>query len=197
MPCDYKNERNKRADSINSRGITMSLAPCTCCYHKTLPCKLLNGSKKCGECRRANVTCDIDPPTDAQWDRMKTAENAIKEELQKAREDQREAFARQREALARQTRLERQQEVLKDRIAEMWRRDLNSLEELEEIERFEAAVRERVNTNAHAAPVPDPFDFPANEDYLDPGKLASLAAFAVGPADPGSGGETPQVSQNS
>ena len=65
MPCDYKNKQNKRANSINSQGIMMSLAPYTRCYHKTLPCKLLNGSKKCGECRRANVTCDIDPPTNA------------------------------------------------------------------------------------------------------------------------------------
>ena len=79
----------------------------------------------------------------------------------------------------------------------MLRRDIDSLKELKEIERLEAAAWDEAIQNAHVAPVPDPFDFLANEDYLDPGRLASLAAFAVSPADPGSGGETPQVSQNS
>ena len=75
--------------------------------------------------------------------------------------------------------------------------DIDSLKELKEIKRLEAAAWEEATWNAHVAPVPDPFDFLANEDYLDPGRLASLAAFAVGPADLGSGGETLQVLQNS
>jgi hypothetical protein len=40
------------------------------------------------------------------------------------------------------------------------------------------------------APVPDPFDFNANKDYLNLGRLAFLAAFAVGPANLGSRGKT-------
>ena len=75
--------------------------------------------------------------------------------------------------------------------------DIDSLKELKEIKRLEAAAWDKAIQNAHVAPVPDPFDFLANEDYLDPWRLASLAAFAVGPADLGSRGETPQVLQNS
>jgi hypothetical protein len=79
----------------------------------------------------------------------------------------------------------------------MWQRDLNSLKELKEIKRFEAAAQEEASRNAHVAPVSNPFDFLANKDYLDLGRLASLAAFAVGLANLGSRGETLQVLQNS
>jgi len=168
----------------------MSSLPCARCFKKHLECLILKGARRCGECHRSNVACEIAPPSEQQWDRIKERENRLKTET---------AAATQAalDSMAKLLRLQKEQSVFNDRVAEMLRRDVDSLEELEEIERLEAAAREEATRNAHVAPVPDPFDFLANEDYLDPGRLASLAAFAVGPADPGSGGETPQVSQNS
>ncbi len=72
----------------------------------------------------------------------------------------------------------------------MLQRDVNSLDKLDEIKRLKAAAQEEATQNAYIAPVPNPFDFPANEDYLDLERLASLAAFAIGLADLGSRGKT-------
>jgi len=175
----------------------MSSFPCARCFKKNLECLILKGARRCGECHRSNVACEIDPPTEQQWDRIKERENRLKTETAEATQAIIDSIAQQRAYCAKLLRLQKEQSVFNDRVAEMLRRDVDSLEELDEIERLEAAAREEASRNAHAAPVPDPFDFLANDDYLDPGRLASLAAFAVGPADPGSGGETPQVSQNS
>jgi len=168
----------------------MSSLPCARCFRKNLECLILKGACRCGECHHSHVACEIDPPTKQQWDHVKERENRLKAETA-------EAMQAILENSARLLRLQKEQSVLNDRVAEMLRRDVDSLKELKEIERLEAAAREEAIWNAPAAPVPDPFDFLANEDYLDPGRLASLAAFAVGPADLGSGGKTPQVSQNS
>jgi hypothetical protein len=128
---------------------------------------------------------------------LKKAEDKLKSDLVETSLAQQATLQTLNELTARQLRLQRQQETLKDRASEMLRRDVDSLDELDEIERLEAAARDEATQNAHAAPVPDPYGFLANEDYLDPERLASLAAFVAGSADPGSGGETPQVSQNS
>ena len=72
----------------------------------------------------------------------------------------------------------------------MLQRDIDSLKELKEIKRLEAVAWEEASQNAYIAPVPNPFDFLANKDYLDLGRLASLAVFAVGLADLGSRGKT-------
>ena len=72
----------------------------------------------------------------------------------------------------------------------MLQRDVDSLKKLKEIKRLKAAAQDKANRNAYAAPVPDPFDFLANDDYLDLGRLASLAAFVASSADLGSRGKT-------
>jgi hypothetical protein len=80
----------------------------------------------------------------------------------------------------------------------MWRYSVYSLDKLNELkEAKKRAYEEKAKRNAYEASVPDPFDFLANKDYLDLGRLASLAAFAVGLADLGSRGKTLQVLQNS
>jgi len=175
----------------------MSSLPCARCFRKNLECLILKGARRCGECHRSNVACEIAPPSEQQWDRIKERENRLKADTAAATQAILDSMAQQRENCAKLLRLQREQSVLNDRVAEMLRRDVDSLEELEEIERLEAAAREEAIWNAPAAPVPDPFDFLANDDYLDLGRLASLAAFAVGLADLGSRGETPQVLQNS
>ncbi len=79
----------------------------------------------------------------------------------------------------------------------MLQRDVDSLKELKEIKRLKAVAQEEASRNTYAAPVPDPFDFLANKDYLDLGRLASLAAWSADLASLGSRGKTPQVLQNS
>jgi len=186
----------------------MSSFPCARCFRKNLNCLILKGARRCGECHRSNVACEIDPPSEQQWDRIKERENRLKTETAEAtqavldhiahnKELESQHYARIKENnarlienSARLLRLQKEQSLLNDRVAEMLRRDVDSLEELEEIERLEAAAREEATRNAHVAPVPDPFDFLANEDYLDLGRLASLAAFVAGSADLGSRGRT-------
>ena len=72
----------------------------------------------------------------------------------------------------------------------MLRHDIDSLKELDEIKRLKAAAQEEANRSAYAAPVPNPFDFLANNDYLDLGRLASLAVWNKGLVHLGSRGET-------
>ena len=74
----------------------------------------------------------------------------------------------------------------------LWR-DVDSLKELKELKRLKAAAHKEASRNAYAAPVPNPFDFLANKEYLDLGRLASLAAWSASLADLGSRGKTLQV----
>ncbi len=76
-------QRNKRADRINARGINMSL-PCARCFRKHLECLILKGARRCGECHRSNVACEIDPLSEQQWDHIKERENRLKTEMAEA-----------------------------------------------------------------------------------------------------------------
>jgi len=94
------------------------------------------------------------------------------------------------ETTARLLRLQKQQSQLKDRASEMWRYGVSSLDELDKLKEAKKRAQEDEAKRRAPAPAPDPFDFLANKDYLDPGRLASLAAWSASPADLGSRGET-------
>jgi len=157
----------------------MSHAPCSRCFEKDLQCRLGPGSRRCGECNRSNVKCQIEPPTMAQWDRLRAEE--IKLEAERA------------EALSRLLRLTKQASELKDRAAEMWRRGVDSLDALDELEEADRrAAEEEARKRSLENPVPDPFDFSLPPE-LDPGTLAFLDS-QLGLS--GLTDETPQVSRN-
>jgi len=179
-------QRHNRADKINARGVTMSHAPCTRCFKKGLQCRLGPGSRRCGECNRAGVSCQVEAPTMAQWDRLKKTEDKLNAELKAT-------AAVMQETLAKHARLLRQQEEIKDRAAEMWRRGVDSLDALDELEEADRrAAEEEARKRSLENPVPDPFDFSLPPE-LDPGTLAFLDS-QLGLS--GLTDETPQVSRN-
>ena len=89
-------------------------------------------------------------------------------------------------------RLAREDSQLKDRVAEMLRHNVDSLEELEEIKRLEAETAKKTRSSLSA---PDPYGFLADVDFpFDPQTLAYLE---VPPASQGSGSRTLPVPSSS
>jgi len=116
----------------------------------------------------------------AQWDRLRAEE--IKLEAEKA------------EALSRLLRLTKQSSELKERASEMWRRGVDSLDALDELEEADRrAAEEEAKKRSLENSVPDPFDFSLPVE-LNPGILAFLDA-QLGLSS--STDKTPEVSQNS
>ena len=78
------------------------------------------------------------------------------------------------EISARIVRLAREDSQLKDRVAEMLRHDVDSLEELEEIKRLKAEAAKRAKSSL---PASDPYSFLLDVDFpFDLQTLASLEA---------------------
>jgi len=161
----HTSQRNARADIINARGINMSSIPCARCHKKGLACLILKGACRCGECHRSNVVCEIDLPSPVQWDHIKEKEYRLNAKAAKATQEIQEPASRL-------LRVQREQAVLNDRVAEMLRRDADSLEELEEIERLEAEAAKKAK---NSLPDPDPFGFLGDVGFpFDPETLAYL-----------------------
>ncbi|KFY79343.1 hypothetical protein V499_01663, partial [Pseudogymnoascus sp. VKM F-103] len=122
MPSDKHTkikERQLLANRIERNGIPMPL--CSNCIRSERSCVVAPRHRRCSECTRRNSKCDAYGPSTAKWEKL------------------------QQEAYARRMRLRKQQKALKLRSAEMLRRGLKSLDELEEAEE-----RDRYEAESHA-----------------------------------------------
>src|SRR6202021_2490440 len=89
-------------------------------------------------------------------------------------------------------RLQKEDSVLRDHVAEMLCRDVKSLEELEEIKRLEAEATEKAKNSLLA---PDPYGFLSDVDF--PFDLQTLAYLEAPQASQGSGSRTLPVPSSS
>ncbi len=129
-------ERKLLADRITREGVEMP--SCSRCEKRGLRCLASASSKRCNECVRSNSrNCDVSGPSASDWQSLQKEEDRLRLETRMTRE----AVAT---AMARLNRLEQQQDLLKTRGAEMLRRGLKTLDELEEVEE-----RERQEAEAH------------------------------------------------
>ena len=187
MPvCKNLLKRQRHIDKINYCRVSMANhVSCACCYKKGLGCKLEKRSCRCKECYCSNVPCKINPSSLDQQDKIKVAKERLKVETAKVTQ----AILENTSCLLR---LQRQENILKERVSEMLYCDVDSLEELEEIKRLEAKAAEKAK---NSLPAPDPYGFLADVDFpFDPQTLAYLE---VPPASQGSGSRTLPVPSGS
>jgi hypothetical protein len=127
-------ERLSLASRIGSLGTEMS--PCSSCQNYGRTRVVINEkSKKCGERVRRGQDCDVVRLSPWEWAQLQREQDRLKFERDAA-------FAAAMEGLARVQRLEKQQELLKKCGAEMIRRGLQTVDELEEIEERERREKE-------------------------------------------------------
>jgi hypothetical protein len=191
MPPDRSKklrERRALADFIEIFGDIMP--SCSYCEKHSLECRVVDKSSRCNECARRGQSCDVHGPTVAMW-------KSLTDEGLRLQREKKETSRILQEAASKLLRLERLEEVFREKSTRMIRRGLGSLEELEAVEREERETKERLENEGeqqHELLATDP-SFPADHGLLD-----LDPAFDPGPefwATLDAGGGTPQPSQGS
>ncbi|OBT49698.1 hypothetical protein VE04_10208 [Pseudogymnoascus sp. 24MN13] len=173
-------ERQLLADRIERNGIPMP--SCANCLRNGRSCIVAPGHRRCSECTRRNSKCDACAPSAAEWEKLRVEEERLEAEEEAA-------AAQEQEAYARRMRLRKQQKALKLRGAEMLRRGLRTLDELDEAEekdRLEAEARDALLPSpptTTSGPATSPHDlFPdVDPSVFSPGYWATWGADASTP----------------
>lgn len=145
--------------------------PCSLCAKTGKNCIVSNnsGSTRCAECARVGKKCDVEMPAIGDWEALERAEQKLDLEEQQARDETAQLAQAMAASAGRMDRLARQRKFLKRRGAEMLRRGLKSMDELEEAEAREAAEREK-QASVDQPPIPpsagEPSAFPLVEQPL-------------------------------
>ncbi|KFZ20001.1 hypothetical protein V501_00353 [Pseudogymnoascus sp. VKM F-4519 (FW-2642)] len=165
-------ERQLLADRIEKNGIPMS--PCSNCLRSDRECIVAPGHRRCSECTRRNSQCNACAPSPADWEKLRKEEERLEAEEEAAAFQEREAHLCAQEAYARRMRLRKQQKALKTCGAEMLRRGLHSLDELEAAEERERAALAEANHLPTAPPTTSPEVFDPELDFstFDPAALS-------------------------
>ncbi|KFZ14162.1 hypothetical protein V501_03378 [Pseudogymnoascus sp. VKM F-4519 (FW-2642)] len=182
-------ERQLLADRIKKNGIPMS--PCSNCLRSDRDCIVAPGHRRCSECARRNSKCDACAPSPADWERLRKEEERLEAEEEAAAFQEREAHLRAQEAYARRMRLRKQQKALKTRGAEMLRRGLHSLDELEAAEERERVALAEANSLPTAPPTTSPEVFDPELDF------STFDHTALSPSYWDVGGGTPSATLGS
>lgn len=147
--------RHRLFELIEETGF--EVMPCSHCSQKHLRCKMLEGVSRCSECVRRGRACDgsgvsvssgaclwvllpLPCLTFFSASRLIAEKRRLEVEEEKAEEELIALQQQVNERLSRLMRLRRQKKQIHERGAEMVRRGLNSLDELEESDRHEAEV---------------------------------------------------------
>jgi hypothetical protein len=190
MPLDKK--RSRLADYIDREGVEMF--PCSNCMKHKRPCVCsdTSSSKRCGECVRRGIKCDVEGIPVSDWDtldreeyRLETAEMVAEESLRKAQEQM-------NLALNRLARLKKQKRFLRERGKDMLTRGLKTLDELDEAEEKEKQEKEKAAAEAARLSSVVPGPETVSEDLFAFLADPSLSWVPLETTD-----ETPQVSRGS
>jgi hypothetical protein len=172
---------------VKSSGFIMP--SCSYCEKHSRECRvaLTSSPKRCSECIRRGGKCDVEGPSISDM-------TFIVQEQERLEAAEEAAALQEQDAFNRRMLIRSKQKSLRVRAADMIRRGVRTLDELdvlEEKERVEREQKEReealVQPNAETE---SSFDF----DSFDPSLLADQEAFL---ASLGTVGETPPVSQGS
>ena len=125
----YK-ERLALARRIEETGIEMP--DCSSCARHQRRCVVSSQSSRCAECVRRGDRCDVGVPSAGEW-------ASIERETARLKKLEDEAM----EAIMRLPRIRKQKEFLQKRAAEMLRRGMKTLDELDAAEAAEKEAREK------------------------------------------------------
>jgi hypothetical protein len=159
--------REKIYDRQKTSGIEM--APCTRCEKRGTKCLVAPGYSRCSECIKVGgrVKCDVHGPSTAEWENLEREEKRLTNEWRETQE-------RLLEMQAKLLRLDKQRELFRTRAAEMLRRGLKSIAELDEAEEKERLEEEASTREANPSRESHPtYDLPGNHPsdsslFLDP-----------------------------
>ena len=158
-----ESERLRRAEYILIHGIEMP--SCSSCAREGVPCVMAPSASRCSRCTSYNTRCSNSPPTAYEWERLLQEDARIDAERDEAVAQQQRALQEQLEASSRLSRLDMQKRQLRTRGAEMLRRGLYTLDELEEAERREREAQAAQGSASLTSPTPSDALF---SEFVDP-----------------------------
>jgi len=130
--------------------------PCSRCFKNNLPCRIeKNKSDRCAECTRLGRVCDGSSVASALT-RLLADQERLELEEEKAEKELFVLQTKLQTMMNRLVRLRRQKRILKDRGAEMFRRGMVGLEEVEAEERRVAAEADFVAQDVSSLGVTGP-----------------------------------------
>ena len=141
-----KSECERLANRIQQTGIEM--LPCDRCQKKSLKCVQSIASRYCSECKRVDANCSAAPPSALEWDNLQKEEDRLSAEKEVTLSNLLRLSTEKEVILLKLLRLEHQQKSIKTKGAEMLRRGLASLDELEAVEELE---RQSASQKANSA----------------------------------------------
>lgn len=161
---------------------SVEMIPCSACEKRENKCVASEGnSKRCALCVRLGLSrCDMGGPVPSDWESLDISKERVEKEWDEAERKQNALFEKQKELQAHFKRLQAQRNFLRRREAEMLRRGLASLDELDAAEEEERLAAERSQPEGEASALADsavPLDPP-----MDSALAEALATYD--PADP-------------
>jgi hypothetical protein len=183
-------QRNSLLELILRHPVEMPNS-CSFCEKKDLICSVSADSSRCAECVRNNQSmCDAQNLSTQQLRRIATQHSKMEAELEKAEEE--------RDLLdARVKRLRKQKKLWFEKMTKAISRGLDSVEELERVEREEAEREEERQRSLDPPPrSPDRLDATFEAEWnslyghvpLSPSLMAEMGFASPRMVDPGSGG---------
>jgi hypothetical protein len=172
MPADRSKRIKENKESLSARirakGIIMPA--CTPCRRRHKTCVVSSDSNKCSECVAlgGRTQCDVFGPTPQEWATLERTEQGLADELREAEEAQQKLMNHLFEMQAKVLRIRKQREMFRARAAEMLRRGLRSLDDLEALEESERAAPLGSSPDAHP---------PLDDILLDPATADALTNF--------------------
>ena len=166
MPVDRPKKPSTRHiiyERQKTQGIEMPA--CSRCEKRGKKCLVAPGYSRCSECIRAGgrVKCDVHGPSDAEWKELERTEKKLADEWNEAQSEQRKLFERLSEMSAKLVRIEKQRETFRSRAAEMLRRGLKSIAELDAAEEQERREKE---AEGEVGPEEQPTSVPSDDPSL-------------------------------
>lgn len=145
-----KKIRERLAFSRKIESFGIETMPYSLCEKTGKTCIMSNtsGSIRCAECARLGKKCDVEMPAISDWEALEKAKNKLDVEEQQARDEAAQLAQAMAAAAGRLDCLARQRKFLKKRGAEMLRRGLKSMDELEEVKAQEVIKREKQASTA-------------------------------------------------
>lgn len=169
---------------IETQGLEMS--PCSRCAKYDKKCLVAPGSSRCSECVKigGRNTCDVHGPSPAEWEKLDREEKKLAATWEAAQREQLALFERLAEQQAKLLRLDKQRTMFRTRAAEMLRRGLKTLEELDAVEEAEQKALEARSVFGSCPTLPNPEVEP--DVMLDPSsdRVLSSALSDFDPSDP-------------
>ncbi|KAI0897858.1 hypothetical protein F4806DRAFT_460240 [Annulohypoxylon nitens] len=157
--------------------------PCSYCSDRGLNCVASEDSDRCSECIRLGLPhCDVYGLSRAGVADIARKFHSLEDELIEAEEAEAQARKAEELAASRVRRLRKQRKFWAEKVKRMVKRGLDSIEELDRVEREEEEARQREAgpSNADASVASPSFSWLDQDPNLDPAAVLADLDFGGG-----------------